>query len=124
MPALTMVAWAQGPLLRNPFRLLSWLPAVWGIGTALAAIFWTPFLAGAAEAKHLDVWPVVMWPVALVVVALSAAAIRRHAWPLTADGRLTPRGNLAAACVVALCSVTSGMVVSAAFSGLMALLPG
>jgi len=123
IPALALIAWAQGPLLRNPFRLLSWLPAAWGIGTAVAAIFWTPFLAGAAEAKHLHVWPMVMWPVALAVVALSVAAIRPSLWPVSPDGRLEFGGKLATTGVMVLCSVTSGMVISAAFSGLMALLP-
>lgn len=124
MPALAMIAWAQSPLLRNPFRLLSWLPAAWGIATAVAAIFWTPFLAGAAEAKDLHVWPMVMWPVAVVVVALSAVAVRPSVWPVSPDGRLELGGNLATTGVMVLCSVTSGMVISAAFSGLMALLPG
>jgi hypothetical protein len=124
MPALALIAWAQGPLLRNPLRLNAWPAELWVILTAVVACVQPPWLPAMCESGDVHVWPAIVWPVALVLVALSRRAAQPNAWPVTENGRLTPIGQLAAGGVLIVSFVTSGFLISSMIFGVMWLLPG
>lgn len=112
-PALALIAWAQGPLLRNAFRVARCMVSLWPYLAFMATTAYMAGLVAIAEGQALHICPILAWPAAVVVLVASWFAVRPNAWSLREDGRAGSLATLLAGLALILSMVTAPLLVAA-----------
>jgi len=107
-PAVALIAWAQGLLLRYPARLVEGIEWGWGAFALMTLLPGIALLAGVwnGEGNWLGAVALSLWPMAALVVAAARITDRPGAWGVNCNGWRTSATHRLVLLVIILSAVS------------------